>query len=75
MLLNFSFYCFVGYPQHVRDSLNDLPLFQNLQMARLCDIAGEVRKEIQNSIILGHRDKNPVKLFLETNLTGRLKMG
>ncbi|CAB4044434.1 Hypothetical predicted protein, partial [Paramuricea clavata] len=25
--------------QHVRDNLADLPMLQNLQMARLCDIA------------------------------------
>ena len=30
----------LGYPQHVRDNLADLPMLQNLQMARLCDIAG-----------------------------------
>ncbi len=35
--------CFsLGYPQHVRDNLGDLPMLQNLQMARLCDIAGMI---------------------------------
>ncbi|EDO37640.1 predicted protein, partial [Nematostella vectensis] len=29
----------MGYPQHIRDDLSNISLLQNLQMARLCDIA------------------------------------
>ena len=33
--------CFVGYAQHIRDELSEINILQNLQMARLCDIAGK----------------------------------
>lgn len=31
----------VGYAQHIRDELSEIKILQNLQMARLCDIAGK----------------------------------
>lgn len=33
--------CFIGYGQHIRDELSEINILQNLQMARLCDIAGK----------------------------------
>lgn len=53
---------FLGYPQHVRDRLSDLPLFQNLQMARLCDLAG--RKFLLAWFLLVNDDKKNVQLSL-----------
>ena len=32
--------CVSGYAQHIRDGLGEINILQNLQMARLCDIAG-----------------------------------
>ena len=35
-------FVFVGYAQHIRDELGEINIFQNLQMARLYDIAGKI---------------------------------
>ena len=37
---------FVGYAQHIRDELSEIKILQNLQMARLCDIAGKNRSHL-----------------------------
>lgn len=39
----------LGYAQHIRDELSEIKILQNLQMARLCDIADLKRlRQLEN---------------------------